>query len=580
MGIADLWKLLAPSEKSITLEELANDYHSKHRGKRGLRVAIDVALWIFQSRASVVGDQSELRTLFFRFCRLYELGIRPVFVFDGPDRPSYKRNNFINTIPIDSEYRRNLVTMIDLFGFAQWTAYGEAEAECALLQRLGFVDFVLTGDSDIFLFGAKRIIRQWPQKRQQPIPCYDITWISDTLGLDRSDLILIALLRGSDYDTSGTSGIGVKVAAQLAKCHYHRELMDDIQLAGRDTPLDEERVQHLFDNLTYELQHNGTRNLTRKYPNMVLDPRFPDFSIIIDFIHPLTNIGDNKNTAILKDVKKLQDILNAYLEPHWLYLAPFLQTAFRWPAEYTLKRLSKLLFPGYMTQQLKLQQPSSQSFMIKQTGKNKILSVNDKDHIHTQRRMNDYFSSSQEAAVMDTKQQQQQHHAQTQKKFTRNRKFEMIVRITNSKAIYNNSLKLYRVEWNKLCWHEFLEKIRPRLDTITFEKETVMMDSQHDAVGKDDTEEEAQETEGQAYKTEKAEVNVWETIKRQWVNAIAVHQCYPSIAIEYQGKSLDRKRSQAASSSAFQTMSSHQQQSTLDSFLILPNKRRRPTSTS
>lgn len=53
MGIVDLWKLIADSERKFSLEQISN--FSEKKGK-GLRVAIDVALWAFQARASVVGE--------------------------------------------------------------------------------------------------------------------------------------------------------------------------------------------------------------------------------------------------------------------------------------------------------------------------------------------------------------------------------------------------------------------------------------------------------------------------------------------------------------------------------------------
>lgn len=53
MGITDLWKLLEQSERRFSLEQLSS--YANKNGK-SLRVAIDVALWSFQVRASVVGE--------------------------------------------------------------------------------------------------------------------------------------------------------------------------------------------------------------------------------------------------------------------------------------------------------------------------------------------------------------------------------------------------------------------------------------------------------------------------------------------------------------------------------------------
>jgi hypothetical protein len=55
MGVVDLWKVISQSEQKFTLEQLSNDTEKKKKGK-GLRVAIDVALWTFQARSSVVGE--------------------------------------------------------------------------------------------------------------------------------------------------------------------------------------------------------------------------------------------------------------------------------------------------------------------------------------------------------------------------------------------------------------------------------------------------------------------------------------------------------------------------------------------
>ncbi|KAL7312606.1 hypothetical protein PS15m_008355 [Mucor circinelloides] len=533
MGINQLWKLVGAGEKKLTLEELSRQVHRKQ--DCGLRVAIDVALWVFQSRSSVVGDQSEIRALFFRFNKLYELGIRPVFVFDGPSRPDYKRNKFINTKPLETTFRSNLIAMIKFFRFSLWDAYGEAEAECALLQRLGFVDAVYTGDSDVFLFGARRVIRQWPAKRYEPVSVYDITWICDSTTLDRSDLILIALLHGSDYDTKGTKGIGINVAAQLAKCHFHRALFDDIQVAGRAS-LDDERVQHLFDDLTYELQHNSTRNMLKKHTGVTLDPKFPDFSIVIDFIHPLTNI-ESDDPLILKAARQLKENLDTFHEPDWQNLANFAQHTFKWPAEYVLKRFTSLLFPAFMANRMRRRTAVTRSLTISSQ------SSQQSDTSSQQTSLRDYFRPSQRSGSNQNVE-----------------KASEIVRLTAVRVMPEGDLKQYRVEWDKGCWEHFMTLVKSRLDYEAYNTpENTMVLSQRIDEDVDDPPEE-EEQEGTNSQKGACKRPLFDLVKRQWVDADDVHYKYASLALEFQGK----KRKSSAKIGG---------QTKLTSFLILPPKR-------
>lgn len=427
---------------------------------------------------------SELRAMFFRFCRLYEYGIRPVFVFDGPHRPRYKRNKEINTTPSHTKFTRDLKKLIKHFNFSMWEAYGEAEAECALLERLGFVDIILTGDSDVFLFGGRHVVRRWPKERQEQLACYDLQWIFDTTKLDRSDLILIGLLRGSDYDTHGTKGIGIDSSSQLTKCHLHHQIMDDIQLFGRDYRLDDERVQHLFDDLTYEIHHNTYGHLTRKRSNVVLDAKFFDFSIVIDFIHPKTRIGSIKSDDI-ELAQQLEKNLSYHYEPDWLDLAVFTQVSFKWPAEYLLKRFSSVLYPGFMANKLRRQQPSFKK-----------------------KRPNGPQSSTQDSVTLS---QQEEFYQSSLVSHTKESSEDDLIKITQSK-MSSDDIQLYRVEWNKSTFEAFQQIVQLKLNWLDFQDTDVDL---------------LQETQ---------QVDPFLSVKRQWVDANYIHYTYPSIALEYQNQ--------------------------------------------
>lgn len=49
--------------------------------------------------------------------------------------------------------------LLILFGLPWVEAPGEAEAQCAFLEKNNLVDAVITDDSDVLLFGAKKVLR-------------------------------------------------------------------------------------------------------------------------------------------------------------------------------------------------------------------------------------------------------------------------------------------------------------------------------------------------------------------------------------------------------------------------------------
>lgn len=108
---------------------------------------------------------------------LYRNAVKALFVFDGVNRPSVKRNMRVSMTP--HWMVSKVQEMIVAFGFQWYTvsrtpfhviicisltilqAPGEAEAELAHLNYIGTIDGVLTDDGDAFLFGALCIIRKW-----------------------------------------------------------------------------------------------------------------------------------------------------------------------------------------------------------------------------------------------------------------------------------------------------------------------------------------------------------------------------------------------------------------------------------
>ena len=152
-------------------------FERNYKGVRGLRIGIDASIWFYHATYGREGENPELRTLFFRCSRLLSIPLLPLFVFDGPKRPSMKRNKKISG-------RAHWLTdgmknIIEAFGF-EWhmvntflsrtslpmnlrdiQAPGEAEAELAFLNQIGVIDAVLSDDVDTFVFGGTMVIRKY-----------------------------------------------------------------------------------------------------------------------------------------------------------------------------------------------------------------------------------------------------------------------------------------------------------------------------------------------------------------------------------------------------------------------------------
>lgn len=132
--------------------------------------------------------------------------------------------------------------MLRLFGIPYITAPMEAEAQCASLVELGLVDGIITDDSDVFLFGGLRVFKNM-FNQSKTVECFLLADLQRELGLDRSTLIQLAYLLGSDY-TEGLTGVGPVAAMELLRefpgddgLHKFREWWQKVQ-SGRDIDVD------------------------------------------------------------------------------------------------------------------------------------------------------------------------------------------------------------------------------------------------------------------------------------------------------------------------------------------------------
>lgn len=125
-----------------------------------------------------------------------------------------KRNGMIVTNP--DEIKRIQETLRKL-GATVIIARDEGEALCATLNRLGIVDGVLADDSDVFPFGAKKVIRGWTENENYcDFKIYTTEDILRENNLTHSQLVDICTLCKNDFDNNAhVKGLGIANAAKL-----------------------------------------------------------------------------------------------------------------------------------------------------------------------------------------------------------------------------------------------------------------------------------------------------------------------------------------------------------------------------
>ncbi|MGA2385051.1 MAG: flap endonuclease-1 [Candidatus Bathyarchaeia archaeon] len=198
---------------------------------------------------------SHLSGLFYRTSNLVEMGLKPIYVFDGIP-PTLKaaeieRRKAVKVQAIasyekaaakgDTEKMRVFAQaatsmkdymqddsrrLLELMGLPWINAPSEGEAQAAYMTKKGDADYCASQDYDSLLFGAPRMLRNITisgrRKRGnayiEVVP--EVMELSKTLsetGLTYPQLIDVGILIGTDFNPDGIKGLGPKTALKLVK---------------------------------------------------------------------------------------------------------------------------------------------------------------------------------------------------------------------------------------------------------------------------------------------------------------------------------------------------------------------------
>lgn len=246
--------------RALTLEEL-----------RGRSIAVDGynALYQFltvirQPDGTPLMDShgrvtSHLSGVFYRTINLLEIGVKPVYVFDGRP-PEIKEMEVARRKALREEavkryeealqrgdlkaartyasqsarLREEMVDevkdLLDAMGVPWIQAPSEGEAQAAYLAIKGDVWASASQDYDSLLYGAPKLVRNLTISGRRRLPKSEkyvevvpelvlLGEVLRSLGLTREQLIDLAILIGTDYNPDGVKGIGPKRAYILIKKH-------------------------------------------------------------------------------------------------------------------------------------------------------------------------------------------------------------------------------------------------------------------------------------------------------------------------------------------------------------------------
>lgn len=263
---------------------------SEYKGKT---LAVDTYGWLHKAIVSCAQELCQdqptnkyISSVTKKIEMLRYFGVEPYLVFDGASLPTKaqtanerrlkreeaqrKANQLVNSgnrklawkefmkaAAVTSSMAKSVMLELDRLNVKYVVAPYEADPQMVYLEKIGEVDGILSEDSDLLIFGCKKLITKLNDFGE----CIEINRenfhkVRSINGLSTftpEQLRLVAMLSGCDY-TKGVPGIGLKTAFNLVKKYnsLDRVLMA-LRAEGKKTPEDLED-EFLKANLAFQYQ--------------------------------------------------------------------------------------------------------------------------------------------------------------------------------------------------------------------------------------------------------------------------------------------------------------------------------------
>ncbi|XP_051982379.1 LOW QUALITY PROTEIN: DNA excision repair protein ERCC-5 [Xyrauchen texanus] len=207
--------------------------------------------------------------------------------------------------------------LLRLFGVPFIVAPMEAEAQCAALDRSDHTHGTITDDSDIWLFGGRHVYKNFFNQNKY-VEHFQSVDLQNQLGLDRTKMINLAYLLGSDY-TEGIPGVGYVTGM---------EILNEFPGAGLEPLMQfSEWWTEAQENKKLAVNPKDTK-VKKKLRNVQLHPGFPNPVVAQAYLQPTVDQSDASFS---------------WSHPHLELIKEFCQSRFGWNSRKTDETLRPVL---------------------------------------------------------------------------------------------------------------------------------------------------------------------------------------------------------------------------------------------
>lgn len=273
---------------------------------------------------------SHLSGLLYRTCNLVEMGIKPIYVFDGAP-PALKEVEIKRRMKVKKEalvkYEQALKAgkveearmyaqatsrlkdymaedskrLLDLMGIPWVQAPSEGEAQAAHLVKRGDADYCASQDYDSLLFGAPRLLRNVTISGRRKLPgkkvyvevvpeIVELEQVLRECEITYEQIVDIGMLIGTDFNPEGIKGLGPKTALKLIREHGSLEnALPHIENA--EFPVEPQRIREIF-------LHPKVKD------NYKIEWREPDVEGVINFICRERDFSEDRVRKALEKMRR------------------------------------------------------------------------------------------------------------------------------------------------------------------------------------------------------------------------------------------------------------------------------------